>query len=976
VLSNGATSATINLRTDNDTYFPGVVSFSTELFAPQIALQKSAVDANGGTLDTGDEVLYTIRVANGGQDGAAGVVLADEIPEFTTFVAGSLRIDGAPATDGAGDDLGELEASPERVVARIGGGATAASGGSLAIGASSTVSFRVVVGEVPTGEVVSNVAGASFRAATSGLPIEAVSNTSVLAPRPRSDLSVLKTGPTTPVTIPGTVDYTITVENRGPADEPAAVIVDDLPAGLSVVGTTASQGTCSNGTGVVTCDLGPLAVGATATVVVSGSLVSGGGAITNSVTASGSNLDLLPNNDTARAETKLNNPPVAIDQTATTPNGTAVTVAATSGATDPDGDLITLVAAGPATDGSVVVNADGTVTFTPNPGFVGNTSIPFTISDGRGGSSTATITVTVLNAPPIAVDDAVSTPPATAVVIGVLDNDSDPNADALTVTGVTQPAAGPIEGVATLNADGTIVFVPNASFQGTSTFTYTITDGIDTSTATVMVVVPDAAPVAIDDWATTPSATVVVIDVLANDLDDNGDTLTVVAVGQPPGGASVGVASIDVDGSVRFEPAPGFRGLAVFDYTVSDGLETVTATVTVDVLNAPPVATADGSTTASGTPVTIDLLVNDSDPNDDPLSVVDIVPPAGGSVTVAADRTVTYTPNPGFKGVDVITYTISDGIDTATAPVTVTVLNAPPVAAQDLRTTGSGRPVAIDVLGNDSDPNDDTLTVTPVVVNGPSNGTAVVDPDGTITYTPAPGFAGADSFEYTISDGTDTATARVVVTVLNGPPVAGDDTATTPSGVAVAIDVLGNDSDPNDDTLTVTPVVVNGPSNGTAVVDPDGTITYTPAPGFAGADSFEYTISDGTDTATARVTVTVTAAVTPPTTSPSSGTATSTTLPVSGATTSTVEPVASTTPRATSSTVPVTTLPIAGATSTTVEPVASTTPRATSSTVPVTGRLPSTGASPTASLASGALAIAAGVVLVVVTRRRTRAGGA
>lgn len=183
-------------------------------------------------------------------------------------------------------------------------------------------------------------------------------------------------------------------------------------------------------------------------------------------------------------------------------------------------------------------------------------------------------------------------------------------------------------------------------------------------------------------------------------------------------------------------------------------------------------------------------------------------------------------------------------------------VNTPPTAANDTATTDAEMAVTIDVIGNDTDADGDTLSIMSVT-NG-SNGTVAVN--GTqLVYTPASGFSGSDSFAYTVSDGKDTATATVNVTVnaataSNTAPVAVDDSASTQFATPVTIDVLANDTDADTDTLSITSVT-NG-SNGTAVVD-QGKIVYTPADGFKGSDSFTYTISDGKDSATASVNMTV-----------------------------------------------------------------------------------------------------------------------
>src|SRR5205085_2512406 len=143
-----------------------------------------------------------------------------------------------------------------------------------------------------------------------------------------------------------------------------------------------------------------------------------------------------------------------------------------------------------------------------------------------------------------------------------------------------------------------------------------------------------------------------------------------------------------------------------------------------------------------------------------------------------------------------------------------------------------------------TDPDGDTLAVT--VVSPPAHGSAVARADGTITYTPAANYNGADSFTYTIADGhggTATASVALTITADNDAPVAVSDAATTAEDTATPIAVLRNDSDPDGDTLAVS--VASAPLHGSAVARADGTITYTPAVNYNGADSFTYAIGDG-----------------------------------------------------------------------------------------------------------------------------------
>lgn len=191
--------------------------------------------------------------------------------------------------------------------------------------------------------------------------------------------------------------------------------------------------------------------------------------------------------------------------------------------------------------------------------------------------------------------------------------------------------------------------------------------------------------------------------------------------------------------------------------------------------------------------------------------------------------------------------------------------NQPPVAGDDADSVNEDGSVDIAVLGNDSDPDGDPLDVTGV--SNPPNGSASLNPDDTINYVPDANYNGADSFSYTLSDGnggTDTGNVSVTINPVNDSPVAADDSGvTTPQDTPVDIYVLDNDSDVDGDGLNVS-AVSNGA--GGTVSNNTGFVTYQPNPGFNGADSFGYTISDGnggSDSAT--VSLTVTAPNQPPT---------------------------------------------------------------------------------------------------------------
>ncbi|MBN1994744.1 MAG: tandem-95 repeat protein [Anaerolineae bacterium] len=355
-------------------------------------------------------------------------------------------------------------------------------------------------------------------------------------------------------------------------------------------------------------------------------------------------------------------------------------------------------------------------------------------------------------------------------------------------------------------------------------------------------------PVAVDDAIATPKNTPVIINVLNNDSDPDGNPLTIDSLTQPAKGTAVN----NGDGTITYTPKNNNVGSYQFTYTISDGhggTAAATVTVTVGGTNAPPVAVDDSASTEEDTSVTIDVLGNDSDPDGDTLIVDSVGAPGHGSVVNNGNGTITYTPNAGFTGTDSFTYSINDdndGVATATVTVTVNPANRPPVAVNDNATTDQTVAVVINVLNNDSDPDGDALAVDSVTL--PGNGSVVDHGNGTVTYTPNGNFNGTDTFNYTISDGRGgTATAQVSVTVIpNNPPVAGDDSATTNKRLAVTIDIGSNDSDIDGDApLIFSDFSTPTANGGTVMYNGNGSVTYTPAFNFTGADTFTYLVSDG-----------------------------------------------------------------------------------------------------------------------------------
>ena len=376
--------------------------------------------------------------------------------------------------------------------------------------------------------------------------------------------------------------------------------------------------------------------------------------------------------------------PVAVDEAATTAEDLPTDVAVLANDTDPNGDTLSVTAASDPANGTTAIQPDGMVRYTPDPDFAGADTFDYTVDDGTGNSDTGSVAVTVtpVNDPPTAVDDVLVTLRNTAGSVAVLENDSDVDGDMLAVGSVSTPA----HGTATLGADGTITYQPASGYVGADAFDYSIGDGAGGSASghvAVTVVSVNAPPVAGDDSAAVAEDGSASIDVLANDIDPDGGALSVTAVGQP----SHGSTALAADGTVTYVPVANYNGPDAFGYSIADSIgfaDSATVNVTVTATNDAPTATADAATTNEDTPVAINVVANDSDVDGDTLAPSVVSAPDLGSVAIAPNGTVVYTPPPNYSGPDSFTYTVSDGHGgTASAAVSVTIasVNDAPTAA-------------------------------------------------------------------------------------------------------------------------------------------------------------------------------------------------------------------------------------------------------------------------------------------------------
>jgi VCBS repeat-containing protein len=506
-------------------------------------------------------------------------------------------------------------------------------------------------------------------------------------------------------------------------------------------------------------------------------------------------------------------------------NSPAGTPVGSVSASDVDGDGLTYAITGGNTGGTFAISGTGLITVANNTLLDYEMFQSFTLTvtvtdDGVPSLSTdaqVVISLNDLNDPPAAQNDNYTTNEDQTLNVpagtGLLANDTDPDGDSLSATKLTDPA----NGVATVASNGSFTYQPNPNFSGTDSFTYELSDGTSSDTATVFITVTginDAPVNTVPAGQTTPEDTSL--------LFVSGIGISVADV--DAGASNVQVTLTVTNGTLTLTstPAPG---------TTGNGTSTIVMTAPLNVINNALIN------------LRFDPAPNFNSPSSGQNAVLTIVTNDLGNTGTGGPLS-----------------------DTDTVTIVVSEVNDAPVAVTDAIATAEDTPNAFAATllsANDSpgpsNESTQTLTVTGVSATSAQGGTVMLVA-GVITYSPAANFNGADSFTYTVTDNGTTngaaaplssvGTVNVNVTEVNDAPVANGDAITavedTPNVFAASTLTTNDTAGPANEsaqTLTVTAVVSPTTQGGTVSLAA-GNITYTPPAGYNGPDSFQYTVTD------------------------------------------------------------------------------------------------------------------------------------
>jgi gliding motility-associated-like protein len=529
-----------------------------------------------------------------------------------------------------------------------------------------------------------------------------------------------------------------------------------------------------------------------------------------------------------------------------------------------DAATLTIVAA--PLNGVAVVES-GKIKYTPNTNYFGTDVLTYKVNDAGNplpalsGQATVSITVDPVNDNPVVSgqqtlstdEDVPVTLTLAQLTVSDVDNSFPTNFTLTVLSGTNYTVSNAI-------------VTPTANYYGVLTIPVRVSDGMPANSASntfnlsLTVNAINDAPVAIADMVYTGENTPINFSVLGNDSDPNDaqggintDLLQIIKA--PKSGSAV----ILPNKNINYTPYLGFSGKDTIEYSIGDlgyplPAQTTNAKVFIEVFRLSPLANNDAANTNEDTPVSINLLANDTDSGNDinPNSITIVATPLHGTLSAPSSGAVTYTPSANYFGADLFTYSIKDFTNlpsnVASVAISVSAVNDAPVALSTSYNTPENVALILSMTDILSDVDDNLNYTSTVTTQQPTSGTALLDkPNKKIVYTPSVGFSGTDKFKIKAADllGLMSNEATITVVVSNQAPKANDDLVTTAEDQLKTIDVTANDTDPQNNLDPTSVTVVTQPRNGSVTVNTTtGQLVYTPNSNFSGLDSLTYSVCD------------------------------------------------------------------------------------------------------------------------------------
>lgn len=897
---------------DNDPNHSNNIDVTDTVLVGQADL--SIDKTHSGSFPRGGTGTYSITVSNAGPDAAASPRVVDTLPAGLTFSSSSgtgwsCSSSGQVVTCNQSSDVASGQSAPKLTIN------VSVSSSAAAVVTNTATVCSMIFGGTVTGCPDQNEG--TYERSSSDNTVSDV--TATVAP---TDLAITNTASVTTVNTGTSYTYTLKATNNGPNSATNVTIVDSLPSYIDSASITTNPGSSNTSTPPycdvtgreVTCVMGTVgttsgANSATAVITVKGLATASGRTVADTASVFSDLGDTNASNDSATATVTFNGTlnnaaPTAADKTASVAHGNTSGVDVTLTGTDADGDPLTFnlpSANGGAAHGTVTISGN-IATYVPNGDYVGTDTFQYRSNDGVTNSTAATVTVTVTNTPPTAVDKTM-TVPHRSTGVGVTLSGSDADRDPLTYN-LPSVNGGAAHGTVTISGT-TATYVPAGNYVGTDSFQYRSNDGAENSApATVAVTVTNTPPTFTAATLSPRSVgtTGTVTATAESPSDADGDTLAFHYVWtRVRNGSTSTIRDVTLAGATDSLDLSSVSGGVVANdeiavaITVNDGfIASATRTDSIVAGNVAPSANGDSVTTPEDTAKTIDLTASDSD--GDPLTYKVTNLPSHGSLYEGNDTTgteitsvpfdlsgtaVTFDPTSNYNGNDSFDFKANDGkVDSATATIAVAVrpVNDAPTAQDGDITVGRDLDTgAVDLSTLVADHETDNAALTYQIVTQPAGGTADIQ-GSVVTYTRTAAGRSPDQLTYKVVDrgdpdnctvlmlfpcaaALDSNTATIDVSFDNSTPKADDQSVSLHEDSFKAITLTG--SDPDLDALTFT--VTTLPANGTLYEGSDATgavidsvpfdvagshVTYEPDADYNGSDSFDFVSDDGALTST------------------------------------------------------------------------------------------------------------------------------
>jgi large repetitive protein len=534
----------------------------------------------------------------------------------------------------------------------------------------------------------------------------------------------------------------------------------------------------------------------------------------------------------------VNDAPIVLGETVNGTEDNAVTGSVAGNDSDVEtSNLSFTVLTGPAS-GTIVLQPNGTFTFTPAANFFGTVQVVYRATDAGGLFGTATLVINIagVNDSPVAVQDTFTISEDGTASGTVATNDTDADGQPLTFS-----FGSAVNGVLTASANGSFTFVPSAQFFGTVTIPYSVCDnaGLCTSsTLIIQVTSVNDTPLAQNDVLTGNEDQLLSGSVATNDSDIEPGDLSY----QLTGTVSNGVINMTSNGQVVFQPAPNYFGTQVVSYSVCDqqgACNTATLTLTVQSVNDVPSVLNDAFTVQEDQSLTANVSLNDSDIESSALIYSVIQNTAVGNLSLQPTGAFTYAPPANFNGVQTFVYRACDAANAcvnATVTITVVSVNDAPVVQSEQTGMLMNTTLNDNVSLNDNDADGEALVYT---FTSPSTGVFAGQSSGAFSFTPAANQLGTVLIPYQACDASNACangTLTISISLVNSGPVVSDDSFVMNEDASFTGSYAENDEDADGHTIAYT--LLTSPEVGQFDFSSNGTFTYTPPANYFGTITF------------------------------------------------------------------------------------------------------------------------------------------